>query len=97
MLILSGFRHATTAEKTDLAEKLLMSEHLWDRRDAVQYLIANNNIEILQKYILVDKRVKMPLMLEAVYSHIGQLMLLEASKMGFLIQDADGGIALIKK
>ena len=97
MLILSGFRHAAGAEKTALAEKLLESEYLWDRRDAVRYLIETNIVDILQKYILADKRMNMPFMIEAVYSHIGQLMVLEASKMGFLIKDTDGGIVLTKK
>jgi hypothetical protein len=88
----SSFIHGPEEKKTLIAERLLSSEYLWDRREAVQYLLGKAEFNLLSKYILIDARVEMPYMIESLHSHIGQLIILEASKMGYQILDQDEGI-----
>jgi hypothetical protein len=95
-LWLSEYRNATSAEKAEAARKLLQSEYLWDRREAVRYLIGQNRVDILEPFLLVDPRVELPYMVEVQGSHVGQLIVLEAKKMGYLIEETDGGIRLSK-
>jgi hypothetical protein len=96
-LWLSEYRNATSAEKDEAARKLLLSEYLWDRREAVQYLIDRNRVDILEHFLLVDPMVELPYMIEVQGSHVGQLIVLEAKKMGYLIEETDGGIRLSKE
>jgi hypothetical protein len=96
-LWLSEYRDATSAEKAEAARKLLQSEYLWDRREAVQYLIGQNRVDILENFLLADPRVELPYMVEVQGSHVGQLIVLEAKKMGYLIEETDEGIRLSKE
>jgi len=96
-LWLSEYRNATSAEKAVAAQRLLQSEYLWDRREAVRYLIEQNRVDILQPFLLVDARVELPYMIEVQGSHVGQLIVLEAKKMGYLIEDTDESISLSKE
>jgi len=96
-LWLSEYRNATSTEKAEAARKLLQSEYLWDRREAVQYLIGQNRADILEHFLLADPRVELPYMVEVQGSHVGQLVVLEAKKMGYLIEETDEGIRLSKE
>ncbi len=96
-LWLSEYRNATSTKKAGAARKLLQSEYLWDRREAVQYLIGQNRADILEHFLLVDPRVELPYMVEVQGSHVGQLVVLEAKKMGYLIEETDEGIRLSKE
>jgi hypothetical protein len=96
-LWLSEYRNATIAEKAVAAQKLLQSEYLRDRREAVRYLIEQNRVDILEPFLLVDARVELPYMIEVQGSHVGQLIVLEAKKMGYLIEDTDTSIRLSKE
>ena len=95
-LWLSEYRNATSAKKAEAARKLLQSEYLWDRREAVQYLISRNRVDILEPFLLADPRVELSYMVEVQGSHVGQLIVLEAKKMGYLIEETDEGIRLSK-
>jgi hypothetical protein len=96
-LWLSEYRDAAGVEKVVAAQKLLQSEYLWDRREVVRYLIEHNRVDILEPFLLADPRVELPYMVEVQGSHVGQLIVLEAKKMGYLIEDTDKGIRLSKK
>jgi hypothetical protein len=96
-LWLSEYRNATSAKKAEAAQKLLQSEYLWDRREAVQYLIGQNRVDILEHFLLADPRVELSYMVEVQGSHVGQLIVLEAKKMGYLIEETDEGIRLSKE
>jgi hypothetical protein len=96
-LWLSEYRNATSAKKAEAAQKLLQSEYLWDRREAVQYLIGQNRVDILEHFLLADPRVELSYMVEVQGSHVGQLIMLEAKKMGYLIEETDEGIRLKKE
>ena len=96
-LWLSEFRNGGSHEKAEAAHKLLQSDHLWDRREAVRYLIGRNRVDILENFLLVDPRVELPYMIEVQESHVGQLIALEAKKMGYLIEETDEGILLSKE
>jgi hypothetical protein len=96
-LWLSEYRNATSAKKAEAAQKLLQSEYLWDRREAVQYLIGQNRVDILEHFLLADPRVELSYMVEVQGSHVGQLIMLEAKKMGYLIEETDEGIRLSKE
>jgi len=96
-LWLSEYRNATSAEKAVAARKLLQSEYLWDRREAVRYLIGQNRVDILEHFLLADPRMELPYMVEVQGSHVGQLIVLEAKKMGYMIEDTDEGIRLSKE
>jgi hypothetical protein len=96
-LWLSEYRNATSAKKAEAAQKLLQSEYLWDRREAVQYLIGQNRVDILEHFLLADPMVELSYMVEVQGSHVGQLIVLEAKKMGYLIEETDEGIRLSKE
>ena len=96
-LWLSEYRNATRAKKAEAAKKLLQSEYLWDRREAVQYLIGQNRADILEPFLFADPRVELPYMAEVQGSHVEQLIVLEAKKMGYLLEETDGGIRLSKE
>ena len=94
---LSEYRSAAGTEKAEAARKLLQSEYLWDRREAVHYLIGQNRADILEHFILADPRVELPYIVEVQASYVGQLIVLEAKKMGYLIEETDEGIRLSKE
>jgi hypothetical protein len=96
-LWLSEYRNATSAKRAEAARKLLQSEYLWDRREAVQYLISRNRVDILEYFLLADPRVELSHLVEVQGSHVGQLIVLEAKKMGYLIEETDEGIRLSKE
>jgi hypothetical protein len=95
-LWISEFRNASDDVKSVYAEKLLGSSVLWDRMEGVRYLIRENQEEILQKYLLIDPRVELPFVLEAMQSNTGSLIIVEARKMGYRIEQTDGDINLVK-
>ena len=94
---LSEYRNATSAKKAEAARKLLQSEYLLDRREAVQYLIGRNRVDILEHFLFADPMVELSYMVEVHGSHVGQLIVLEAKKMGYLIEEANDGIRLSKE
>jgi hypothetical protein len=96
-LWISEFRNATDDKKSVYAEKLIDSSVLWDRREGVRYLIKENQEEILRKYLLTDPRVELPFTLEAMQSPVGLLIIVEARKMGYRIEQTDGDINLVKE
>lgn len=96
-LWLSEYRNATSAKKAEAAQKLLQSEYLLDRREAVQYLIGRNRVDILEHFLLADPMVELSYMVEVHGSHVGQLIVLEAKKMGYLIEETNDGIRLSKE
>jgi len=96
-LWLLEYRNAVGIEKAAAAQTLLQSEYLWDRREAVRYLLAQNRVDILEPFILADPRVELPYMIEVQVSPAGQLIVLEAKKMGYRIEESDEGIRISKE
>jgi hypothetical protein len=70
-----------------------------DKREAVRYLIAQNEVEILWKHFQTYSFLMMPIEMEAVLSEspIGMIILVEARKMGLRIDQISEGIRFIKK
>jgi hypothetical protein len=94
--LITEFRNAKGKRKTMFAESLLTSDNLWDIRDAAQYLIREEETEILKRYLLPDPRVEHPLVMEAMQNRAGRTIYLEARKMGYHIEETPDGIRLTR-
>lgn len=100
-LLISEFNSSGAEAKSQFAEKMLRSEYFFDRREGVRYLIENNRIEILRKYLSLDSPIgllpDMPLEIVAIQSPLGQMVMVESRKMGLGIKRSAEGIILLKR
>ena len=96
---IAEFRHSTGNTKRGAAEKLLRSGFNMDKREAVRYFIAQNEVAILWKHFQTYSFLMMPIEMAAVHSEspIGMIILVEAGKMGLRIEQISEGIRFIKK
>jgi HEAT repeat protein len=94
---ITKFRNAEGKRKAVFAERLLTSDYYWDIREAAQYLIKEEETEILQRHLLPDPRVEHPLILEAMQHRAGRTIYLEARKMGYRFKETPEGIQLVRQ
>jgi len=97
---IAEFRHSTGDKKSAAAEKLLHSELLLYKREAVRHLIGQNEIEILRKHFPVNALFLLTSAeMMAVYSEspVGMIILLEARRKGLRVEQTSEGIQFRKK
>jgi len=96
---IAEFRHSTGKAKSAAAEKLLRSGFIMDKKEAARYLIAQNEVETIWKYLQTYRFLMMPIEMAEVHSEspIGMIILVEARKMGLRIEQISEGIRFIKK
>ena len=97
---IAEFRHSTGDKKSAAAEKLLHSEFLLYKREAVRHLIGQNEIEILRKHFPVNALFLLTSAeMMAVYSEspVGMIILLEARRKGLRVEQTSEGIQFRKK
>jgi hypothetical protein len=94
---ITEFRNAEAEAKAVFAERLLTSDNPWDIREAARYLIGEAKTEILEKHLLADPRVELPLVMEAMQHRAGRTIYLEARKMGYRFEETLDGIQLLKE
>ncbi len=70
-----------------------------DKKEAARYLIAQNEVETIWKYLQTYRFLMMPIEMAEVHSEspIGMIILVEARKMGLRIELFSEGIRFIKK
>jgi len=93
---ITEFRNSEGKRKAVFAERLLTSNIHWDIREAARYLIREDETEILQRQLLQDPRVELPIVMEAMQHRAGRTIYLEARKMGYRIEETPEGIRLIR-
>ncbi len=96
-LHIAEFRHGTGDVRIAAAEQLFHSPYVMDKREAVRYLIQQNQVEVLGKYIPPDPSFSLLPEMAAVYSEspISILVVIEARRMGLKIERTPDGIRFV--
>jgi len=90
-----GFRHSTGDEKIELAKQLIQSEHPWDRRDAVAFLVEGNHSEVLAEYLRLSSYFGLPLLKTVVHSPQAVQILAQIRRMGYRVEETPEGFSIV--
>jgi len=93
---LAVFRHADGDRKIEAARHLVASEFDWDRRDAVQFLVEEGNIEVLSGYLQPGPFTRQPLMKTILYWPRGVQIFAQIRRMGYRVDETPDGLAIVR-
>jgi hypothetical protein len=97
LLLYVEFRKANGEDKIAPAEALLVSRDVLYPTRAARYLVAQKRIDVLAKYLSGAMVYHMPLDLAMLLSPKAALIVVEARRMGYRIEETADGLRLSKR
>lgn len=96
-LVYVEFMQASGEDKTALAETLLTSRDVLYPSQGVRYLIVQNRMDVLGKYLTGAAVYHLPLDLAVMQSPKAALIVVEARRMGYRFEETAEGLRLLKR
>jgi hypothetical protein len=95
MRTLVAFRAAAGDLKLEAARELVASGHPWDRREAIGFLVEENHIEVISRYLRIGPFIGQPLLRSVLHAPHGVQTFAQIRRMGYRIEDESGGLRLV--